>query len=841
MPQSGRHNTNIIYYAKAQPKPSKALKFNNIPDDLFETIISRASKVSKVKHTIEQGPYLYRLREYVVFYKKNSSQLYLIPLDECLNFATYFQSVLETHIDTPTSFQRYKIRKSEYSYNTYLKPEDLKYELKEITTSEKEETVKTMVNSLKLLEVNKSKAIRLTEDSTLQDWFIWIDELDRVCFQPVSCFLYQDCTEQLFSFRYYSADGDDPFTPTASVWEQRKKRRRVFPTSPQSPTNESPIDSGFIRYFSENNIATESGLPRIIVHKFKTITSRLQKYLISLKYSISESDNRLLRIMYYFCLNHTRGLTHHVYSRMFQNRFHDSEVLVNEGVIQISYSNQDRTKQIIKYILDIRLLPDTVKIIDAQEYQQHSKEKEMTKDTFEESIYKMGKLFTILEELKYYFLFHHGIRRNDDTICFIHELTIQYIPKFVLNDYIRNSYDRIQFFNDDMTTKSDGVDYGGIKRQYINMLGKSFFRPIQNPEINKRLHFGTNIDMDKDNRFPYFATHCVDKTPEDKELICNRILLFFRDIIEDHHITLGHVLPFNFFDAISELSRLENLCTSRNILWNDFHLYSDEIRFMYYHVIFRLLLDFLKPAQHQIIFAKFIQKYINYLLIPISSPDSSPQWKSHQTEEWETDKNEILVVMNAMGYDDIDEASLATTIYDVGMNEIIRKKVDPILEFLFYMKKAMKNDLDIQWDLYPTNLFGNQFDRQQIANCIQINTTHPIMWNSSTTLRRHILNEATSKEWIESFLMTVTGSTEITSSTKIYLQRTAECRIPVAHTCTSTIDVFGGTSHDQYVINEEAAALYEDEFGKRPESHSEKFIASINYMIKLSASQFTLA
>jgi len=827
------YNTNIIYYVKNGPK--KATKFNNIPDALFENIISNVGKDPKVKRSIPAN--LGRLDEYVVFYKKNSS-IFFLSLDENPEFDGYFQSLLSRYIDTDDSFKNFKIRKSEYAYNNFLIPEeDMKLELVDITKEVNEETIQTIVQCLKLMEVNRSKAIKLTE---LGNWYIWIDELDIIYFQIDSCFQYAngECTEQLFAFRYYSKDSDNPFTPSASAWEQQKKRtrKRVFPTSPQSPTNETEIDTGFIRYFTEKQIAKEPGIPRIIARKFNSIALRLEKFVISLKYSSSQNDTRLLQIMYNFCLNCTKTRKSDTYSGMFTDRLSGCKVSVEENVIQLEYDINESTR-IIKYILNQN---PYLKVVDAQEYNQGSKSKEMTIDTFETSIYKKGKLFTLLEELKYYFLLKHGIKRLNENHCLIHELSIEYIPAAVLSDYLRYSYNQIQFLKDDMTTPSDGTDYGGIHRQYINMLGKAYFRPLRNPELNSLFDFGTSIDMDKDNRYPFFTQYCTDRTPIGKENVCRNIINLFRRILydDDDTLVLGNVLPPRFIEAIEGVSVLEHLCTTRNIACNEFEKFTHEMCVEYNSLIFFLLIEYLKPAEHQLILANFIQKYINYVSATVPYDSSRPlEWNYiSNRDEFDNDLRKVLTIMNALEYDDPEPTP--TRIFEVGMNEIIRKKVDPILEFLFYMKKAMN---EIEWESCEKWIFGEKFDRQQIADCIQLNRTHPIMWNRSNNLKRHILDENTSKEWIESFLMTVTGSSEITSSTKIYLQPISEPRIPVAHTCTSTIDIFRGQSENEYKINEEAAELYEKEFGKRPENYREIFIASINYMIKSSASQFTLA
>jgi hypothetical protein len=191
--------------------------------------------------------------------------------------------------------------------------------------------------------------------------------------------------------------------------------------------------------------------------------------------------------------------------------------------------------------------------------------------------------------------------------------------------------------------------------------------------------------------------------------------------------------------------------------------------------------------------------------------ESSDQALIHET--WEELKDMIL----DQNTDQVSEE----TFQRVPLMEYIRKSIHetyfPYQDFAMHVVKIARSDdhyneklKHFQFRMRLSSLKtseliqGKLLDRRDIADRIQFNDYDgqnrpmtPILNEKITFLKAYITNEqgTCTNDWIQNFLLGVTGSSTVSATTKIKVQGIATPSYCASHTCSNVLDVCD-TTHD---------------------------------------------
>lgn len=806
---------NMILYVRRNVHPFQVEKYMNIPDHMFADWWQKAKSFHATRNAED--------KKYLLFFNKQNECL-VIKIEKDGPFYDIYKEIKTLLFDKDFRYQ-HKIKKLKKVH--LEKPDFYDYELKvkpiDLTDKETISNIEFIVECLKSLRVTRQRAIKRNYQLITADWYVWIDDMDFVHFQLSECYEYGDRTynDHTYSFNFSTQD---------PLKKKLERKRKLQFDSVEDQTDDLKTKRKIV-YFYGNKSKEISGLPVILYGRLQGIRETLEKYVVASKYDHLQEERRLLQMMFNYCYANIDFPQR--FCRMYVNEIQDSYVFVNRFSIEIQYSDNGQDHRYI-FFFNPQTIHEKISIIGAFD---STLDSSMTTSQFENTMFRSdGKLYIVLEKLKLCFLFLRGYFIHGSELS-IHPLAIEHFPEYILKKYIDKKVSSVLFLNDNLDYQ-DGVDNGGLSRQFLNNLNKALFRPFAFQIEN---NFKKMIDMDPEHRFPFFRSGDAFK----KLYLCEIIVNFWSVIIQRKQFPLGHVLPAQFFEALREVTVFEHLCHIHSIECNAFDQFNVELHEIYHTLIMNLLLKYLKPSSEQALLANFIKINIPYTLAKVGYtrqmlPEETNQYAIQQTDDFNKQLQGIQSIFNILGFDFVDLSPW--TIFDIGMNEILRPKVEPFLQFLFYMNRAMRKS-ELSHDFFVENkefLFGKKFGRLEVAQCVRALTKTPQLIERAFFLAEHIRDRSTPKKWIQSLLFTVTGTTEFTSTTTITVSFSVDCRIPVAHTCMQTIDVFEGP-HENYRISKEAASLYEAEFKKKADNPKDMFLADINYMIKSSSANFSLA
>jgi hypothetical protein len=150
--------------------------------------------------------------------------------------------------------------------------------------------------------------------------------------------------------------------------------------------------------------------------------------------------------------------------------------------------------------------------------------------------------------------------------------------------------------------------------------------------------------------------------------------------------------------------------------------------------------------------------------------------------------------------------------------QVLKEAYDPILEFIFYFRKAYDSKeeifhVDLTWDIkmYPdpdgpweplASLLMGSASRETIAEGIQLNEHRnrraaevpPLVWSKIQWLKEHIVDPSTSQEWIDGFVSGVTGTSVFMEKIVVEPVSFHSNRYCTAHTCFNQLDVCSRTN-----------------------------------------------
>jgi len=654
--------SNIIFHIKSSTKHN--VKFNNIPQDIFDAMLSKAHAYSK-PHTSTH---------YVVFYGVDNTK-HEVCLDSNESFQLYFEQMLQDHIDNADAFQNYKIRKSSTKFTT---PQHFDFKLKiDEEDTNQIEMIKKIWKKMKIIKPLKSNPIKFYDHYDKQVWVTWMDELEIIYFQPSMFFDYANgqCSDHKYGLKYnerYPYYGFYEYNESQMSKTQTKctytmpilyldfsmnffcfecKETQILETLPsqiyfQLNVLNSVLKKHKKRVISETLVYEEKSLD-MLCNYISKCKENLNEYLI---HDIFEDWN----------LHHIHFINH---GQSFAIRYLKQENDEDTMIIHLMFHEEGLpNKRIPQFVFEGPSYCDDQSYVDVKKWN---------------SFWKQTKYGRYLEKLRLSFILKKGIVFHDNIRLFVHSFAVEKFPEYLMKLYTTKSFRQVEFLDDEMYPENNGDS----TQRFLHMLGKSLFKPI--PLFSRIVleNFERMLDMDEEYKFPKFT---LQKTSDEKTKFTSDLVLFWDVLIEKKHGNIGNVLPLNLVNVLNYLDTFQNLLLENKLHYNDFHQFTPEMHWGYHNIILDLTLNFFPHCDTQVAFASFIKDYLSFETISVGNPMKTIV--SKKDDLFEPRMQELNTIMHHLNH----EEGHFEKLFDFGMNSILRPKVEPILEFLFYLKMAMQ-------------------------------------------------------------------------------------------------------------------------------------------------------
>jgi len=710
--------------------------------------------------------------------------------------------------------------------------------------------LKDFITHVKKISPSKGKAIlfsNLSYDKEVahspKHWFVWIDEYDVVSFQGDKHFSVHNLDNQLYTYGFQILDESFEHSPVA------KKQKRAATSSKQE-----------VRYVFEGIPYTNTddifcGLPISIINNLERAKETISDHENSERTMDNIISGNWLKLIVNKLRTYTEGELGLSYLPDEQEDIlKPYEVRIKGYTLIFKLKNEASQEEEIIFTFDNRLYPNELNFIEINIKRNGNLEMYSLESFFKpNNPYQIMINFFVIKSLH-----DIGVVRKPNMWA-IHPIYIELFPMHAMYDYTdrfefrldgNNYYPRVHFLNDNFSLSGE-IDHGGPTAEYTYLLARSIFRPF--PERFKYFSMiknETDIDMDPNIRFPFFPDYVTEKG--DKDNIALYILKFFRATL-DRHLVIGRVLPDNFFKLVLEQGQIYD----EDIDLFDFANY----RYKTMHADFYgLLLKFIITVDSNAIYvevAKFIKHRINFGNVEVhSSGENACLYYEEMHKKRFENKHRLrpvtrrefdafiaqcqsiiqhMIILDAdMPYyspekslEDQDVIQMIPKIFSFWMDDIFFNYAKPFMEFIQHLLCVNFdfNLLDLDIFTTPELILGEKFDRNRIADIIQIiEGDTPALKRRIDILKEHILNPETPEEWTLRLLAAVTGSNAMNSSSKINVKGVSSYRLPSAHTCLSLLVIFNGSDTKYRYLPQD---LYL--------THSERFLASIsNNLIEAS-------
>ena len=671
--------SNIIFHVDFSKKGNT--KFNNIPQEMFDTMLSKARMCPSPIHS----------KHFVLFYGTDNTK-FEICLDSNPYYFSYFKLMLKEHMDNAQAHARYGIRKS-ITYST--KPRGLDYQLTIHDNSTELlyefELLSEFWNGIKIVHPQKSKPFTFYYKSTKQCWMIWMDEYDIIYFQPQYLFEYANgqCVEHRYGIKivemdeYYELKKANKYvdsqTKTMFLYLPSKYPILRYNYSPKYILDKS-LDVSFFEY--KENTSLESLPIEIfsILHVLNPILKRRTENHLSNHLSYEKGALDMLHFYVSECIRKSQK---HLIGDILEDwNLKESILEVYSSLIRITYFSETTDEEMkINICFNKRQVGD--------EWIPHLLYHGETNQNYEESIYYVEKtdmewkktvFGRYLEKLRLSFLLKKAIIFHDSNQLCIHPMAIQKFPEYLMKKCTTCSLANVQFLDDNLNPQTDP----NATKKFMGMLLRSLFKPIALEHRVVLENFERMLDMDRECRFPKFT---LERSNDQKQQFTSDLLLFADMIIERKLGNIANFLPSNFKKVLQYLDTFAGLCSEKKILFNDIDQFTTSMHFQYHNIIIDLTLELFPHCDTLVAFASFIKDYIPFEKLLVGNASDSIKAKSDQY--FQSRKYKLIGILHHFNYEPEEETDAIAKLFDLGMKSILRPKVEPILEFLFYFKMAM--------------------------------------------------------------------------------------------------------------------------------------------------------
>lgn len=328
-----------------------------------------------------------------------------------------------------------------------------------------------------------------------------------------------------------------------------------------------------------------------------------------------------------------------------------------------------------------------------------------------------------------------------DFVIAVHQLAIQQVPEAILerldeggNLQIRN----ISFLKDSLE-RQDGIDAGGLRKEFVSLLALSLLdgNSARHIKMSSKMPDLKNVaEIPMLNRLGRLISLCQ----RDNDLIIGRLF-------SDHYFKLlRHIAGVYNGQPLSEEQLMEaiNILTQEPQALNLSNEAATELAWI-----------------HSCVF------------------NDSPL-----TEEQKQYVKDVLML-------DVSEGN-----YHQALRQYLLDAYETRVKAAWHILQGMSNnDRNLfKYGYYATlsiQVQGMAFNRQNIVSRIEMNAQaqqSPVIRQKVEWLKAHILDENTPQEWVERFLFTVTGQKALSSASKINISVANDSKC-FAHTCFNRLDV----------------------------------------------------
>jgi len=400
----------------------------------------------------------------------------------------------------------------------------------------------------------------------------------------------------------------------------------------------------------------------------------------------------------------------------------------------------------------------------------------------------------VLKSLLNQFIENEGMEISGDTLK-VHPLTIKLFPEKVLASYILRGItehewgteegdfivNQIGFLKEnDLTEYADGSDMGGLTKQFLTELGQNLFDGSRSRSIRVDSNFIPYIPSRED------TGSTLDKFGFDRDAAANFGKLLCR-LKRENGECLSRVISDNFFGILqiyiqnletgelAEYGSETSMKLNRLIFTNG--VYEPLVRFLFdgerTGINREKALDIL---EHRDLINSKLRSLdfplLKYSKRPCRFIEKVPLRKSLRSH--------------------VDVKELTSK-----MRQIIDLEREPYMRMARFTFEGLRDNDSIKtllgYEDYKKNseIFqGLNLDAQDIISRIRfddITRGLPVIFKKVDFLKDYILNRA-STQWLENFLLCVTGQRNLNAGTRINIGMTTG-DFCCSHTCTNTLDI----------------------------------------------------